>query len=93
VIPIAIEVWTLLWRSDQSHVGSERGSHVPVHCARSCLSYRWEWVPWWGPLWLSTLPEGSTCPPSEAKVRQRGPGAPVHISQGLDEAEIVPDGV
>jgi hypothetical protein len=44
ITPIAIEVWTSLWWNDRGHVGSERGSHAPVHCAWSCSSDRREWV-------------------------------------------------
>jgi hypothetical protein len=44
ITPIAIEVWTSLWWNDRGHVGSERGSHAPIHCAWSCSSDRWEWV-------------------------------------------------
>jgi hypothetical protein len=39
VTPIAIEVWTSSWWNDWSHVGSKRGSHVPIHCVRSCPSH------------------------------------------------------
>jgi hypothetical protein len=42
ITPIAIEVWTSSWWNDRGHVRSERGSHTPVHCARSCPSHRWE---------------------------------------------------
>jgi hypothetical protein len=49
VIPVAVEVWMSSWWNDRGHVGSERGSRAPVHCARSRLSHRREWVPWLGP--------------------------------------------
>jgi hypothetical protein len=76
VTPVAVEVCILSWWSDRGNVGSERGSHAPVHRARSCPSYRREWVPWWGPPWLSALPEGSTCPSDEAEVYQEGQALP-----------------
>jgi hypothetical protein len=63
VTPIAIEVWMSSWWTDRGHVGSGRGSHAPIDCARSCLSHRREWVPW-----LTILPEGSTCPSGELGV-------------------------
>jgi hypothetical protein len=47
--PVVVEVWTLSWWNDRSHVGLEHGFHAPVHCARSCPSHWWEWAPWWGP--------------------------------------------
>jgi hypothetical protein len=33
VAPVAIVVWMSSWWNDRGHVGSERGSHTPVHCA------------------------------------------------------------
>jgi hypothetical protein len=69
VTPIAVEVWMSSWWNDRGHVGSEHGPGAPVHCAWSLLSYRREWVPWLGAPWLPVLPEGSTCPSSEAEVR------------------------
>jgi hypothetical protein len=42
VTPVAVEVWMLSWWNDRGRVGLERGSHGPVHCARSCPSHRWE---------------------------------------------------
>jgi hypothetical protein len=44
--PVVVDVWTSSWWNDRRHVGSERGSHAPIHCARSCPSHQWEWVPW-----------------------------------------------
>jgi hypothetical protein len=69
ITPIAAEVWMSSWWNDRGHVGSERGSCAPIHHARSLPSYRREWVPWLGALWLPVLSEGSTCPSGEAEVR------------------------
>jgi hypothetical protein len=42
---IAVEVWTSWWWNGRGHVGSEHGSRVLVHCARSCPSHQREWAP------------------------------------------------
>jgi hypothetical protein len=76
VIPVVVEVWTSSWWNDRSHVGSQHGSHASVHCAWSCPSHQWEWVPWWGPTRLSSLPEGPTRPSGEAEVCQGGRALP-----------------
>jgi hypothetical protein len=33
VTPIAVEVWMSSWWNNPGHVGSEHGSHAPIHCA------------------------------------------------------------
>jgi hypothetical protein len=45
VTPVAVEVWMSSWWNDWGHVELGRGSHASVDCARSRLSYQWEWVP------------------------------------------------
>jgi hypothetical protein len=33
IIPVAVEVWMSSWWNYRGHVGSERGSRVPINCA------------------------------------------------------------
>jgi hypothetical protein len=67
--PVTIAVWMTSWWNNRGHVGSERGSHTPVHYAWSCPSHRRDWVSQLGLLWLLALLEGSTRPSGEAEVR------------------------
>jgi hypothetical protein len=45
VTPDAVEVWMSGGGMTRVMLGQARGSHVPVHCARSRLSHQREWVP------------------------------------------------
>jgi hypothetical protein len=92
VTPIAVEVWTSSSWNDRGHVGSERGSHAPVHSAQSCSSHRREWVPWLGPPWLPALLEGSTRLSSEAELCQEGQTLPCLRSRGRARQKLFPTG-
>jgi hypothetical protein len=91
VTPVAVEVWSSSWWNEQSHVGSERGSHVPIHCAGLCPSHQWEWAPWWGPMRLLVLPEGATHPSGKAENAPRGSGT-LMMSWGSGEVETAARG-
>jgi hypothetical protein len=88
---VTIEVWTSSWWNDRGHVGSERGSRVSVHYARSCQSHQWEWVPWLGAPMAPRLARGLHVSLGRGRSMPRGSGAPVLTPWGSGEAEIVPD--
>jgi hypothetical protein len=90
--PRPVEVWTLSWWNDRCHVGSERGSRVPVHCAWSCPSHRREWALWWEPPWLPILSEGFTCPSGETELCQDGRALPCLRCMGRTRRKSFPTG-
>jgi hypothetical protein len=79
------------WWNDRGHVRSERGSHAPVHYARSRLSHRQEWVPWLGAPVAPRLSRGLHVSLEQGRSMPRGSGAPVLTLSGPGKAEIVPD--
>jgi hypothetical protein len=68
VTPVTVEVWMSWWWNDQGHVGQgvvpmlllTMHGHVRPISRSGCRG--------WGGLWLTVLPEGSTCPLGEAEV-------------------------
>jgi hypothetical protein len=90
VTPITIEVWMSSWWNDRGDVGSERGSHIPIHCARSCPSYGGNGCRGGAPV-ASRLARGLHASLGRGKSTLRGSGALMLTLRGLDEAKIIPD--
>jgi hypothetical protein len=89
--PITIEVWMLSLWNDRSHVGSERGSHFHVHCARSCPSHRAGTGAAVRAPVAPHLARGLHVSLGRGRSMPRGSGAPMLTLQGSGKAEIIPD--
>jgi hypothetical protein len=86
--PVIVEVWTSLWWNDRGHVGSKRGFHTPVYCARSCPSHRRERVPRLGGRGFPSCQMTPRVLGARWKLPPEVPVSPETFPQGSGETEV-----